>query len=128
MKKEIDLIMAIRNYVMLSIILFMLGACQKGETLNDTVCGVKDPLTNISWLNEEFKKMEGGPQVNGIILYLYNSKEVIEIQSAVFSSTNQHQYHCDGSKLNLDDPNDFNKYRSERVKVRILYGTKIWED
>lgn len=101
-------------------------SCQKTDI--DTVCGVKDPLNNISWLNEEFKKMEGGPQVNGIILYLYNGKEVIEVQSAVFSSTNQHQYLCDGNKLNLNDSNDFNRYKSERVEVRVLYGTKIWED
>jgi hypothetical protein len=91
-----------------------------------TVCGTQDPLNNISWLKTEYAKIAYGPTINGIVLYRYNNNEVIEIQNSQFSSTNQHQYSCDGTKLNLDDPSAFNRYRQDRKLIGILFGTNIW--
>jgi hypothetical protein len=91
-----------------------------------TVCGTKDPLKNIGWLKTEYAEMAPYPTVNGIILYRYNNNEVIEVQNAQFSSTNQHQYTCDGVKLNLDDPSEFNKFRQDRKLIGVLFGTNIW--
>ena len=94
---------------------------------NKVACGVKDPIRNLSWLNAEFKLLIGGATINGIILYKYDGNEVIEIQNSQFSSTNQHQYFCDGNKLNLDDASDFNKFKQERKLIDVLYGTNIWK-
>ncbi|MEJ2902322.1 hypothetical protein WAE58_07790 [Pedobacter panaciterrae] len=105
-------------------------SCKKKATLDGkevlTVCGTKDPLKNIAWLKDEYSQMSGQPTINGIVLYRYNDSEVIEIQNAQFSSTNQHQYYCDGTKLNLGVPADFNKYRQDRKLIGILFGTNIW--
>lgn len=96
---------------------------KQGENM---VCGVKDPIKNLKWLNRQFKQFIGGPGTNGIILYDYNNRQVIEVQSGLFSSTNQHQYYCDGERLQLDDPIAFNKFRRMRIKVSMLYGTNMW--
>ena len=65
--------------------------------------------------------------MNGIVLYTYEGREVIEVQNSLFSSTNQHQYYCDGTKLDLNDPDNFKKFKSERVEIGMLYGTKFWK-
>ncbi|ATP55725.1 hypothetical protein CPT03_04215 [Pedobacter ginsengisoli] len=94
---------------------------------NTTACGVKDPIQNLPWLNAEFKLLAGGPTVNGIILYKYEGNEVIEIQNSLFSSTNQHQYLCDGTKLNIGETPAFTKFKEERKLIVVLYGTNIWK-
>lgn len=121
------------KFIGLICLLLIIGAvsCKKKGTLEanevSTACGGKEPLKNIAWLKTEYLKIASRPTVNGILLYTYNDNEVIEIQSAVFSSTNQHQYFCDGTKLNLDDPSDFNKFKQERKLVAVLFGTDIWK-
>lgn len=106
-------------------------SCKKSKTLDGnevlTVCWVNNPLKNIGWLKTEYEKIASQPKTNGIILYSYNNKEVLEIQNAQFSSTNQHQYYCDGTKLDLNAPSDFNKFKQERKLIGILYGTDIWD-
>jgi len=124
---------AINKTTRLICLLLIIGAvsCKKKTTLDVnkdlTACGVKDPLNNLGWLNAEFKLLKGDANTSGIILYNYNGSEVIEIQDAVFSSTNQHQYYCDGIKLNLDEPSDFNKFKQERKLISVMYGTNIWK-
>lgn len=110
------------------ILLFFAISCKKASVEREVleVCGVSDPIVNLEWLNSEFEELEGGPEINGIVLYTYGGKDVIEVQNSVFSSTNQHQYYCDGTKLDLNDPDAFNKFKRERVETRLLYGTKIW--
>lgn len=92
------------------------------------VCSIKDPIKNIAWLNKEFKQFQGGPDINGIILYMYDDREIIEVQNSIFSSTNQHQYYCDGTKINLNDPELYSKFREERIKIGTLYGSNIWHN
>jgi len=109
-------------------LLFFAIACKK-ESVNQEsieVCGVSDPIHNLAWLNAKFKNLEGGSDLNGLVLYTYEGKEVIEIQSAVYSSTNVHQYYCDGTALDLSDGDAFYKFKSERIEIGLLYGTKIW--
>ncbi|MRX46911.1 hypothetical protein [Pedobacter puniceum] len=100
-------------------------SCEK-STENKGICGVEDPLNNLSWLNKEFKSLIGGPEMNGIVLYEYNEQQIIEIQSSEFSSTNQHQYYCDGTKLNLDDSIEYSDFMRNRKEIKIIYGSKIW--
>lgn len=108
------------------------GSCKKKAVVDEnkdlTACGVKNPIQNLSWLNAKFKSLAGGSNMNGIVLYRLNGSEVIEIQGSVFSSTNQHQYYCDGTKLNLDEPSAFNEFKKERKLIGVLYGTNIWKD
>ncbi len=91
------------------------------------VCGVSDPVNNLKWLNNQFKQFVGGPTLNGIVVYEYDNKTVIEVQNSLFSSLNQHQYFCDGTKLNLNAPNAYTEYTQKRKEVMVLYGTNMWK-
>jgi|GEM_PF-1471593 len=113
------------------ILLFFALSCKKKEPVVDydglEACGVSDPIHNLKWLHAEFELLEGGPEMNGIVLYTYEGREVIEVQNSVSSSINIHQYYCDGTKLDLENPDNFKKFKSERVEIGMLYGTKIWK-
>ncbi len=78
-------------------------------------------------INAEYSAMAGSPTINGIVLYNYEGKDIIEVQNGLFSSTNQHQHFCDGTKLNLNDFATFKKYKEERKEIAILFGTKMWQ-
>ncbi|MDV3310288.1 MAG: hypothetical protein LOY03_15885 [Cyclobacteriaceae bacterium] len=103
-----------------------LASCEE-EGSPSLVCGKKDPLNELPWLKQEMSHLLGGPTLNAVVLYIYEGREVLELQGSVFSSTNQHQYYCDGEKLDFDDPVRFQDYRQKRVEKAVLYGTKIWE-
>ncbi|MFC5410073.1 hypothetical protein ACFPMF_12185 [Larkinella bovis] len=112
---------------LLTMVLLMAGACRKDKDLNPELpCGMEDPINELKWLNDQFKLFMGGPSINGIIFYRYENKAVIEVQNGLASSTNQHQYHCNGEKLNLDDPDDFARYKKNRKLIRVVYGTNLW--
>ena len=116
-----------RLTVLLLAVLFATTNCKK-ESVKESgmACGVTDPVNNLKWLNDHFKGFVGGPETNAIVLYNYNGNEVIEVQSSIFSSTNQHQYLCSGQRINFDDAIAFRDYRDKRTEVQVLYGTKIW--
>jgi hypothetical protein len=61
-----------------------------------------------------------------VVLYSYQNRDVLELQGSIFSSTNIHQYYCDGEKLNLLDPVDYDDYKQSRIEKSVLYGTKVW--
>lgn len=109
-------------------VLFIASHCKRGDAADEErfACGVRDPVKNLKWLNDQSKLLVGGPKINGIVLYRYNGNEVIEIQSSLASSTNMHQYSCNGVKLNLEDPELFKDYRATRTEIKVLYGTKLW--
>lgn len=123
-----------KNFTSLIYLLLAISivSCKKKGTLDATevltVCGTKDPLKNIAWINAAYLEIASQPTVNGIALYKYNNNEIIEVQYAHFSSTNQHQYFCDGTKLNFNNQADFSKYRQERKFVGMLFGTNIWDN
>ena len=123
--------------IMTSMLIVTFLSCKKDIDMtldNDPnpilVCGTKDPLNDLKWLSDEMKLFgyygEYGKKMNGVVLFEYKSDKVIEIQCSVCSSTNIHQYFCDGTKLNLLKPNDFNDYLKNRKEIKVLYGTKIW--
>lgn len=112
------------------LVLITLDSCSKKEIeptydKDFVVCQISNPIANLDWLNKEFNKL-GGSSTNAIVIYRYNGDEIIEIQGSTFSSTNQHQYHCDGQKINFDDPAKFNDFKQNRVELKVIYGTKIW--
>lgn len=94
------------------------------------ICGTKDPLNELKWLSNEMKLLDGGSGLNGIVLFEYKNNQVIEIQCSLCSSTNIHQYYCDGTKLDFisttENVNRFKDYIANRKKIKILYGTEIW--
>lgn len=115
----------------IAVALLALNSCSKNETEPSynrelVACQISNPITNLEWLNREFKSFVGGPSTNAIVIYQYAGLEVIEIQGSTFSSTNQHQYQCDGQKINFDDPMKFNDFKQNRVEVQVIYGKKIW--
>ncbi|MFD2202608.1 hypothetical protein [Shivajiella indica] len=105
---------------------FCLGSCSTEEPFDEqlSACGTSDVLSELPWLKEQFELIKSAP--SGIILYQYNSREVIEIQSSLMSSTNQSQYYCDGTKLNFDGPEVYQDFLTNRVEVKILYGVDLW--
>jgi hypothetical protein len=109
--------------------LLALISCSKKETEPSynkelVACQISNPITNLEWLNKEFRSLVGGPSTNAIVIYKYDDLEVIEIQGSTFSSTNQHQ--CDGQKINFDDPLTFNDFKQNQVELKVIYGKKIW--
>ncbi|WP_138991059.1 hypothetical protein [Larkinella sp. C7] len=121
-----------KKYTGYLFLLVFLTACDKdAEPEKDAsrqlvVCGVSDPINNLKWLNDQFKLFQGGPLINGIVLYRYKGRKVIEVQNGYASSTNQHQYYCDGEKLNLDHPETFTQFKKDREEIAVLYGTNLW--
>lgn len=112
-------------------------SCEKNvaPTLdNDTntilVCGTKDPLNDLKWLYDKMKlwntDLEKAKIANGVILFEYKGNKIIEVQGSLYSSTNLHQHYCDGTKLDFSNSDNFRDYRTNRKKIKILYGTEIW--
>lgn len=96
----------------------------------DLVCGTKNPMTDLPWLVEKMKMNQPyTPEGMGIVLFEYKSNKVIEIQSFLSSSSNIHQYYCDGTKLDFETSLErFEKYKDyvlNRKEIRVLYGRKI---
>ena len=95
-----------------------------------TVCGTKDPLNDLKWLSNEMKlwnfNLEKAKIANGVILFEYKGNQIIEVQCSFYSSTNLHQHYCDGKKLDFTNSDNFRDYRTNRKKIKILYGTEIW--
>lgn len=127
----INYLSKIKLLVFLVCVLFVATNCTTEnpveEVEKNNVCGVTNPVNDLKWLNEEFKQFSGGPGINGIVLYSYKDQNIIEVQNSLFNSTNIHQHYCNGAKLNLEDPKAFEDYRKDRVEVKILYGTKMWQ-
>jgi len=67
----------------------------------------------------------GGLELDWIVLYKYNEQYIIEVQNSLSSSTNIHQHYCDGTKLNLEDPNAFSNFRENATRIKILYGIDL---
>ncbi|MEA5403080.1 hypothetical protein VB776_09150 [Arcicella sp. DC2W] len=119
------------------IFLSVFSSCKKdADTTPDNnltsllVCGTKDPINDLNWLSDEMKFREfyriNSEKINGVVLYDYKGDNVIEIQCSLCSSTNIHQYKCDGTKINFTNSNNYNDYLKNRTKVKVLYGTEIW--
>lgn len=64
--------------------------------------------------------------MNGIILYEYKGRQVIEVQSSLYSSTNLHQYYCDGTRINFDSQNSFSDFSKSAKIIKTIYGVNIW--
>ena len=98
------------------------------------VCGTKDPLNDLKWLSDEMKlwnfNLEKAKTANGVILFEYKGNRIIEVQCSLYSSTNIHQYYCDGTQLDFvstsEKYKEYNDYVLNRKEIKILYGTKIW--
>ncbi|SEJ29297.1 hypothetical protein SAMN04487995_4014 [Dyadobacter koreensis] len=115
-----------------SLFLFILATfffnCKNNDLTDEgnLVCGTANPIEDLPWLNKQFKEFIGGKETNAIVLYKFDEKQIIEVQNSLFSSTNQHQYFCNGEKLDLDDANKFKEFKDNRQEIKVLYGTKLW--
>jgi hypothetical protein len=116
--------------------LSLLSACKKDieDPLNGSsnveVCGIKDPVNNLKWLSDKMKVYTFGDnadKLNGVVLFEYKGENVIEIQCSICSSTNIHQYKCDGTLYDFSNSNNFQDYVKNRKKIDVLYGTEIWK-
>ena len=100
------------------------------DILNLSGCGVNNPVKELKWLSDEVKTLTGGEKLSGVVLFQYQNKELIEIQCSVFSSTNLHQYNCDGTKLDFSSSDqaykNFKEYLQNRKEIKVLWGTKMW--
>jgi hypothetical protein len=118
---------SVRTLIFMLVACFCLGSCATEEPVDQqlSACGTSDALGELPWLKEQFELIKNTPE-SGIILYQYNSREIIEVQSSLMSSTNQSQYYCDGTKLDFDEPEVYQDFLTNRVEVKILYGIDLW--
>lgn len=116
--------------------LSLFSACKKdledpvNGSSNLEVCGTKDPVNNLKWLSDKMKVYTFGDnadKLNGVVLFEYKGENVIEIQCSICSSTNIHQYKCDGTLYDFSNSNNFQDYVKNRKKIGVLYGTEIWK-
>ena len=116
-----------RILIFMLIACICLGSCVTEEPVDEqfSACGTSNALSELPWLKEQFELIKNTPE-SGIILYQYNTREVIEIQSSLMSSTNQSQYSCDGTKLDFDKPEVFQNFLTNRIEVKILHGINLW--
>lgn len=70
---------------------------------------------------------DNADKLNGVVLFEYKGENVIEIQCSICSSTNTHQYRCDGTLYDFSNTNNFQDFLISRKKVSLLYGTEIWK-
>ena len=114
----------------------LFSACKKNledplsTSSNVEVCGIKDPVNNLKWLSDKMKVYTFGDnadKLNGVVLFEYKGENVIEIQCSICSSTNIHQYRCDGTLYDFNNSNNFQDYVKNRKKIDVLYGTEIWK-
>ena len=96
----------------------------------DAVCGTKNPMADLPWLVEKMKTYGSySPDGMGVCLFEYKGNSVIEIQSFLSSSSNIHQYYCDGTKLDFvstsENVRQYKDYVLNRKEIRFLYGKKI---
>ncbi|MDI9863430.1 hypothetical protein QM480_03780 [Flectobacillus sp. DC10W] len=129
---KIKSLLLIMTYSSLS----LLSACKKDieDPLNGSsnveVCGIKDPVNNLKWLSDKMKVYAVGDnadKLNGVVLFEYKGENVLEIQCSICSSTNIHQYKCDGTLYDFSNSNNFQDYVKNRKKIDVLYGTEIWK-
>lgn len=129
---KIKSLLLIMTYSSLS----LLSACKKDieDPLNGSsnveVCGIKDPVNNLKWLSDKMKVYAVGDnadKLNGVVLFEYKGENVLEIQCSICSSTNIHQYKCDGTSYDFTNSNNFQDYVKNRKKIDVLYGTEIWK-
>lgn len=98
------------------------------ELLGSSACGVPDPVKQFPWLNREYELIKNLPQ-GGIVLFTYQGKEVIEVQSSLMSSFNRSQYYCDGTRLvfdTIDTTDEYKDFLAKRVKIKVLWGVDFW--
>ncbi|NBA76516.1 hypothetical protein GOQ04_13245 [Emticicia sp. ODNR4P] len=114
----------------------LFSACKKNledplsTSSNVEVCGIKDPINNLKWLSDKMKVYTFGDnadKLNGVVLFEYKGENVIEIQCSTCSSTNTHQYSCDGTLYDFSNPSNFQDFLISRKKISLLYGTEIWK-
>ncbi|MCF2443683.1 hypothetical protein L0657_06930 [Dyadobacter sp. CY345] len=114
--------------LLLTVTILTIVSCKSDDPTGEDamVCGSARPAEELLWLRNQVNEFYGGEESNAVVLYNFNGEQVIEVQNSVFSSTNQHQYLCDGTKLDLDDANKFKEFKDNREEVKVIYGTKIW--
>jgi hypothetical protein len=105
-----------------------IGACNMNDVDEEISleCGGNNSMDDLSWLNQKLEEIKGDP-LSGIILYRYNASEIVEVQSSLMSSTNNSQYYCDGTKVNLENPELYQNFLENRVELKILYGIDLWK-
>ncbi|QIL39827.1 hypothetical protein G7074_11460 [Pedobacter sp. HDW13] len=110
------------------LLLILIAGCKKTKVSydkNTVACGIKNPLENLPWLKSEFQDIAGFPETNGIVLYEFNGKEIIDIYKSYYSSLNGRQFYCDGQQVKFDSGKDLQDYIQMRKKVSILFGQKF---
>lgn len=117
-----------KNQIILVLALLLTG-CEKEDSVTYDkkviACGVQNPIENLPWLADQFKDMSNYPQMNGIVLYEYQGKQLIDIYKSYFSSIYGRQYWCDGTQVIFNNNEEFKHYLDNRKQVVILFGQQF---
>ena len=102
-----------RLFTLYSLFLFglFLCSCEKNDlssqesALPHAVCGVKDPLRELSWLKEIVSKAQSGPDkfslAGTVQLIHYQDKTFFVYQRYIMSCMACEVYDCQGNKLDI---------------------------
>jgi len=92
------------------LLLVTMGAGCEKEDSSSTVCGIKDPLTNLNWLRDLKVNLEGDSDVNlaEIVLYQLDNVDYIyvlksisssyDIPNTIYNCKGDEKYQCGGNQ------------------------------
>jgi hypothetical protein len=112
----------VKKIIIVGYLLIFFLSYKKSAEEEIEVCGVSNPIINLTWLNQKYKLFTGSSQLNSIVLYEYNGSQILQVNQSV-SSKMYDIYQCDGDPLIFDDANGLNHFLSNRKKIAVLYGT-----
>ena len=126
--------MNMKNIIKMITMMVIITSCTKESISDDPtrlnlVCGTKNPMIDLPWLVEKMKMNQPyTPEGMGVVLFEYEGNKVVEIQSFLSSSSNIHQYFCDGTKLDFESTSEnvkrYKDYVLNRKEISIIYGKK----
>jgi PBP1b-binding outer membrane lipoprotein LpoB len=97
-----------KKILLIGIIALVLTSCGKDNNEN-IICGVKDPIEDLEWLNKIVSIAMNdttGNYIGSIYLENYNNNQVFYIDMSLGSGgLSGHWFNCNGSSLTIDNDN-----------------------
>lgn len=114
-----------RNLFILTILIGMLMSCTKKEEISLNICGATNPVQDLPWLKEFTRKMQNGDlgDCSRCVMYAetYQSKDVFVVLNFPDNCVLCEVRECDGSYSKFGDIEEFNRFRNQMKKERLIW-------
>lgn len=121
--------MKIKRLLVLTLLISISFACSKQDIVNDTVCGVINPVTNLPWLKEFTEKMQKGDygDCSRCVMYLekYKSRDILVVENFPDNCVLCEVRECDGSYMKFKDFEENQNFINSLRKDIIIWKYKI---